>query len=169
MWQYFTEKNTRKWVDILDELVGRYNSRKHKTLGMSPNEAVKVGGVYKEKKIETKKAKPAFKVGDIVRISKVKGLFEKGYLPNWSREMFVIHKINNTTPITYAIKDYHDEIVKGSFYEKELQIVDKKIQDLHLIEKILERKGNKVLVKRLDWNDSFNKWIPAKHAEDLMV
>ena len=44
-----------------------------------------------------------FKVGDHVRISKYKNIFDKGYMPNWSEEVFIIKK--NTVPWTYVIND----------------------------------------------------------------
>ena len=34
-----------------------------------------------------------FKIGDVVRISKYKNIFAKGYTPNWSEEVFVIKKV----------------------------------------------------------------------------
>ena len=40
-----------------------------------------------------------FKIGDIVRISKYKNIFAKGYTPNWSEEVFVIKKVKNTMPL----------------------------------------------------------------------
>ena len=43
---------------------------------------------------------PIFKVGHHVRISKHKNIFAKGYTPNWSKEVFVISKIENTVPWT---------------------------------------------------------------------
>ena len=67
-----------------------------------------------------------FKVGDHVTISKYKNIFAKGYTPNWSDEVFVITKIKNTVPWTYAISDLNDEEITGSFYEKELQKADQK-------------------------------------------
>ena len=39
-------------------------------------------------------------VGDNVRISKYKNIFGKGYVPNWSEEVFVIKKVKNTAPWT---------------------------------------------------------------------
>ena len=44
-----------------------------------------------------------------MRISKYKNIFAKGYAPNWSEEVFVINKINNTVPWTYAISDLNGE------------------------------------------------------------
>ena len=75
-----------------------------------------------------------FKVGDNVRISKYKNIFAKGYTPNWSEEVFIINKIKNTVPWTYAISDLNGEEITGSFYEKELQ---KTNQKEFRIEKIL--------------------------------
>ena len=37
-----------------------------------------------------------FKIGDVVRISKYKNIFAKGYTPNWSEEVFVIKKVKKT-------------------------------------------------------------------------
>ena len=62
-----------------------------------------------------------FKVGDRVRISKFKNIFAKGYTPNWSREIFIVNKINDTVPYTYNIKDLIDKEIIGSFYDRELQ------------------------------------------------
>ena len=91
------------------------------------------------------------KIGDHVRISKYKNIFSKGYLPNWSEEIFVINKEKNTVPWAYLINDLKGEEIKGSFYEKELQ---KTNQKKFRIEKIIKKKGNK-----LDYDDSFNSWI----------
>ena len=41
---------------------------------------------------------PKFKVGDHVTISKYKNIFAKGYMPNWSEQIFEIKKIKNTVP-----------------------------------------------------------------------
>ena len=65
-------------------------------------------------KIQIKKI-PKFKVGDQVRISKYEIFFAKGYVPNWSEEIFVISKIKNTLPWTYAINDLNGEKITGSF------------------------------------------------------
>ena len=67
---------------------------------------------------ESNKKDPKFKIGDHVRISKYKNIFAKGYTPNWSEEIFISSKINNTVPWTYAISDMNGEDITGSFYEK---------------------------------------------------
>ena len=62
-----------------------------------------------------------FKVGDRVRISKFKNIFAKGYTRDWSTEIFIVDKINDTVPYTYNLKDLNDEEIMGSFYDRELQ------------------------------------------------
>ena len=85
-----------------------------------------------------------FKVNDQVRISKYKNIFAKGYVPNWSEEIFVVKKIKSTVPWTYVISDLNGEEIIGSFYEKKLQ---KTNQKEFRIEKVLKTKGNKLYVK----------------------
>ena len=96
---------------------------------------------------------PKFKIGDHVRIFKDKNIFAKGYTPNWSEEVFIISKIKNTVPWTYAINDLNGEQITGSFYEKELQTTNQKE---FKIEKILKKKGDKLYVKWKGYNNSFN-------------
>ena len=61
---------------------------------------------------------PKSKFGDIVRISKYKNMFSKGYVRFWYEEVFVIKKVKNTVPWTYVICDLKGKIVVGTFYEK---------------------------------------------------
>ena len=102
---------------------------------------------------------PKFSVGDKVRITKKKKTFEKGYTPRWTEEVFEITEIQYTNPPTYKLKDLNDENILGSFYEPEMQ---KTHQFTFRIEKVLRKRGNKVLVKWLGYPDSFNSWINAK-------
>ena len=78
------------------------------------------GNTYIDFEKEVHDNDPKSKVGDHVRIFKCKNIFAKGYTPNWSGEVFVIKKVNNTVPLTYVINDLNGEEITGSFYEKEL-------------------------------------------------
>ena len=101
-----------------------------------------------------------FKVGDQVRITKKKGIFEKGYTPRWTEEIFTIAQALATQPPTYRLKDYKGEEIKGSFYEPELQRTD---QDIFRIDKILSRRirnGEKeIRVKWRGYPKTFNSWV----------
>ena len=101
-----------------------------------------------------------FKIGDIVRISKYKNIFAKGYVPNWSEEVFVIKKVKNTVPWRYVVRDLNGEVV-GTFYEKELQ---KTNQKEFRVEKVIKRKGNKLYVKWKGYDSSLNSWINKKNV-----
>ena len=100
-----------------------------------------------------------FKVGDHVRTSKYKNIFAKGYMPNWSEEIFVVSKIKNTVPWTYVINDLNGEEIIGIFYEKELQ---KTNQQEFRIEKVIKKKGDKLYVKWKRSDSSFSSWIDKK-------
>ena len=73
---------------------------------------------YAEYNEDFNKKDPKFKVADHVGVSKYKNIFTKGYTPNWSKEIFVVSKIKNTVPWTYAVSDFNGEETTGSFDEK---------------------------------------------------
>ena len=112
------------YFDVLDDIVNKYNNTVHRTIKMKPIEVT--DDSYAEYNDESNKKSPKFKVGDHVRISKYKNIFAKGYVPNWSEEVFVVNKIKNTVPWTYTISDLNGEQIIGSFYEKELQKANQK-------------------------------------------
>ena len=96
---------------------------KNKTMKMKPIDVT--FDSYAEYNEDSNKKDPKFKVGNHVRILKYKNTFAEGYTPSWS-EFFVVSKIKNTVPWTYAINDLNGEPITGSFYEKELQKTSKK-------------------------------------------
>ena len=61
---------------------------------------------------------PKFSIGDNVRITKNKNMFDKGYMQRWTEEVFKISKIQLTIPVIYKITDYSGEEIQGSFYEQ---------------------------------------------------
>ena len=88
-----------------------------------------------------------------VRISKLKIIFGKSYIPNWSEDVFVIKGIKNIVPWTYVINDLNDEEIIGNFYEKELQ---KRNQQKFRTDQVVKKKGNKLYVKWKGYDNSFN-------------
>ena len=107
-------KNT--YIDKLDGIVNKYNNTYHKTIKMKPIDVKDNAYINFGKEVDDKG--PKLKVGDHVRTSKYKNDFAKGYTPNWSEEVFVIKKIKNTVPWTYAISDLNSEGIIGIFYGK---------------------------------------------------
>ena len=166
MWKYFTHKSTARYVDVLDDLLHSYNRTRHRTIGCTPIEVTKENeSTIRERmygKEVTSKSSAKFKVGDKVRISKTRRAFDKGYLPNWTEEVFTITDAIDTKPRTYKLEDYGHEKIEGSFYEKEIQRVVK-TDNIFKIEKILstrKRKGVKeYFVKWKGYPEKFNSWI----------
>jgi hypothetical protein len=164
MFKYFSANSTRRYIDVLDDMVIGYNNTKHSTINMTPvaasekkNESIVWRNMYGRIHIRSSSStSPKFSIDDKVRISKKKKTFEKGYTPRWTEEVFTISNIQYTDPITYKITDYNGEEIQGTFYEQELQ---KTNQEIYRIEKIIRRRGNKSLVKWYGYPESFNSWI----------
>ena len=172
MWKQFTMQGNTQYLDMLPKLVKQYNNTKHSSIKMTPKEASKKineGTVYFNLygDMEPLSAKPKFKVGDKVRISKYKrNVFDKGYTPNWTEEVFTIDKMQYTNPITYKLKDLRGKDIQGSFYEPELL---KAKQDVFRIDKVIRRnyKNKQALVKWKGYSDEFNSWIPMKDLQHI--
>ena len=107
------------YIDELDDIAKEYNKTYHKTIKMKPINIKDNTYINFEKEVNNKD--PKFKVGDYVRISKYKNIFAKGFMLNWSEEVFISSKIKNTVPWTYVINDLNSEEITGTFYEKQLQ------------------------------------------------
>jgi hypothetical protein len=115
--------------------------------------------------------KPLFKIGDYVRLSRgYKGIFSKSYEGNWTEELFKIIKVKNTVPTTYEIENIYGEVIKGSFYEKELQKT--LIEDYFRIEKVLGRRTNAdgsvdIKVTKKGYDQRHFYWIPLEETQKL--
>ena len=151
MMKSFVKNNNTIWYDILPNLIKTYNNRYHHAIKMKPIDVNKSN----EKQIKdtvynyniTNKI-PKLKIIDLVRISlKRRELFDKPSSNiKWTEELFKIHSIYKSNVITYKIKDMNNEIIKGIFYEKELQKT-KNTTGEHIIEKILKANKDKIYVK----------------------
>lgn len=168
MWKQFSLRGSYKWTDILDPLLKEYNERSvHRIIGMAPAEVTEDHTSTILRRIERNAPsppvkKPKFKIGDHVRLSKVKSLFEKGYTPNWGTEVFRVVSVRPTRPVTYCLEDLNGVPVKGGFYSEELQKT--KFKDIYLVEKVLRRNKDKAYVKWLGFDSSHNSWINTREV-----
>ena len=163
MMKEFVKNNNTVWYNILPELIKKYNNRYHHTIKMKPINVNKKNEKHIKNTIynyDITNKKPKYKINDIVRISlKRRELFDKPSAnTKWSEELFKIYKINKSNVISYQIKDMNDEIIKGIFYEKELQLT-KNTTGEYIIEKILKTNKNKIYVKWRNYSNNFNSWI----------
>ena len=157
-------------MNVLPDLVKDYNNTVHSSIKMTPidaskkkNELTVWRNLYPDR-FKTNRLTPKFSVGDKVRITKKKKVFEKGYTTRWTKEIFTIKEIRDTNPITYKIEDLENEEIKGTFYEPELQ---KTGHQLYRIEKVLEKGEKQSLVKWKGYSDKLNSWVDNKYLIDL--
>lgn len=176
MWKYFTARFTSNWVPILPDLIYAYNHSVHRIIKRRP---VDVGpddvDAMREERQQRKKptrGKTDIHLGDKVRISKVKSVFAKGYLPSWTEEIFTVAEINDKfTPRMYKLKDYHGHVIDGSFYRQEIEPVIKD-DDVYLIERVIRRRRRDgevwALVKWLGYPSSMNSWVRESDLSELV-
>jgi hypothetical protein len=165
MWKYFTHRVTLTYADVLSEMVASYSHTVDRTIGIPPAEVTWANQTTVSKRLYGRKEPQKsckLSPGDRVRLSKAKRMFKKGYLPNWTEELFtIVRYIETRTPVCLIIDD-HGKILKGTFYAEELQKVIK-TDDVYKIETILKKKKKgrrfQYLVKSLGYPESFNSWI----------
>jgi hypothetical protein len=163
MFRYLTNHRTNRWIDVLDDLIQSYNGSFHRCIGMTPNDVTPENQDIVIRRLYPEKPTPKWKymIGDTVRISKYKHVFEKGYTQNWTEEIFTIAERYPTHPVTYGLKDLEGEDIKGKFYEPELQKVTKS-DDVYVVEKVLKtrRRDGKTeyFVKWQGYPEKFNSW-----------
>lgn len=174
MWRYLTSVNSRRYVDVVQELVEAYNNSHHRSIKMQPSAVnkdnektvfIQLYKLYPQKPVCFK-----FNKGDTVRISKLRGGFRKGYKQTFTDEHFTISRCIARDPPVYKLTDCAGELLKGTFYEPELQKVIIGKNKMFKIEKIMDRKisrGKKqVFVKWLGWPEKFNSWVSEKDITD---
>lgn len=94
--RYMTDNNTKRWIDYLPELIANYNNTEHRSIGMAPrlvsfsNREDVFNKLYPKR---NQKVKCKIKPGWRVRIPRKKSIFEKGFAPNWSKEIFIVKNV----------------------------------------------------------------------------
>ena len=116
MWKYFTHRETLTYMDILPNMVASYNRTEHRSIGIPPTEVTWANQTTVAKRLYGRKGPKKsckFSPGDRVRLSKAKRTFKKGYLPNWTEELFTVVRCIETRPPVCLVKDDHGEILES--------------------------------------------------------
>ena len=117
MWRYFTRTGRYRWVHELENFMTAYNMATHRSIGVSPMQ-VTVDNEHElwlrqerrgPQKVTQREPTTVFRVGDQVRISITKGPFAKGYLPNWTEQIYTVSQVLVTEPRQYKLRDYNNE------------------------------------------------------------
>ena len=168
LWRYFTRTGNYRWVDVLHEVMTAYNTAIHSSIGVAPinvtNENEHELWLMQERKgpqrVTQRDITTSYRVGDQVRISVAKGPFDKGYLPNWTEQIYTVTQVLHTEPQQYTLQDYNNQIIKGSFYSAELQKVIP--PERYAVEKVIRtrkvRGRTQYFVKWYGYGNEFNSW-----------
>ena len=183
--KFMSQENTDRFIDNLQDFVLSYNNTSHKSIHMTPSEVNEKNerevwwNIYLPTNAEIERAKLRkeqnilfrFKMGDLVRIAKLKSSFQREYDKRWTEEIFKISErfVRQNIPM-YKIQDLQGEKIQGTFYQEELQKVKMKNEQMYSIEQLQTRmRGNKkeILVSYKNWPSKFNEWIPADRVVSL--
>ena len=183
LYRQFEFRLARTWLKILKPTTETYNANLHRSIRMSPNEAilpenaVRLSEQVYEKLVNTKRVKSTLKKGDFVRLNLKLGPFVKSYEAEWSRELLKIWKgpfypNGGRLPMYKVEYAWHDDKVKGSFYEKELKFVDPDIYVKNYvfpIANILKRGPKHSEVRWLGYDAVDNSWVRNSKVKDIAI
>lgn len=171
-YRFIKASNAKKEnFDMMPFFLATYNNSHHRMIGTTPAIAendesthLEIRKKMLEYRSKIKKRKPTFKVGDTVRIKRIKGKFGRGYNEQATEEIWRIYKIKTNMPIPmYILMDYdRKNKIRGSFYANELVKVDVENKSFKIERVIKKRKIGGVIqlfVKWKGWPDTYNSWI----------
>ena len=127
--RYMQKTKTKRWIDVLDQIVNNYNETPHSTHGLKPNDVTEDNRkeVYKSMFPKRKFIRDCrLEKGDKVRIIREKKKFEKGYTPNWSDDIYVIVDVQQSNDVCwYKVEDLSGKVKEGIWYYNQLNLVQK--------------------------------------------
>ena len=124
--RHFQLNSTRRYIDILQDLVYSLNTRYVHSIGMAPIEVT----IYNQELVfkrryshleNVEEDKPKYKIGDKVRIRLIKNGFIKGYLPNYSTNIYTVNNVSVVPPIfMYKLLDNENDPINGRWNQHEI-------------------------------------------------
>ena len=176
LFRYMTATGVQRWINVLPILVKTYNDTVHSTIGMAPSQVTNdnyeevFNKIHEYRGNSSKKTqKKSLEKGTYVRISRLKNVFTKGYLPRWSHEIYKVDKVLTGQPVVYKLRDLQGKSIVGIFYREELQpvIFKGETEEFFAIDKILRKTKNKLFVSWLGYPPSFNSWIKKSDLRNI--
>ena len=164
----FHYQGSYQYVHLLQDLSDVYNRTKHSRTKVAPRDvdASNENEVFERLYGMPRRSSivPKFSVGDQVRITPIKSIFEKGHVRRWSDEIFKVNRVKLTDPVVYYVRDHDGEEMPGAFYGQELNRVSKQESDLWDIERIIKKRKNKngkteYYVKWKGYGNEHNSWV----------
>ena len=174
LFRYLLKHNTKRYIDVLQDTVYSYNHTHHRSLGTTPVAITKdnegesrLPQYLLRKKKDPRPKRYKYTLGQTVRISHVKSIFDREYSQKWTGELFKIDKRYKREGLpVYKLKVWSGDSIEGTFYESELQSVHVDEATEYRVEKVLKRrtlnKQKEVLVRWLHWPPNYDSWIPER-------
>ncbi|KAL3087582.1 hypothetical protein niasHS_009800 [Heterodera schachtii] len=128
LYRYFTERNTYTWIDVVQDIVRAINHSPNSSIGMRPADVNFKNAEALRQKLHNAaenvvRRQPRYRVGDRVRIEKYKHVFQKGYLPRFTNELFTVAEVHTErSPVVYRLRDDHNEIISGTVEQQFVQV-----------------------------------------------
>lgn len=182
MFRYFTHSGSRRYLEVLDNLLQSYNHSYHRSIRMRPVDVKNADprqifknlygyATQRDMLLANSLEKPKFSVGDTVRLRYHVEPFSKGYYPNFSDQTFTVSTVVNAVPrLMYKVTDFEGKIFPRKLYAEDMLKVSNNPR--YRIEKIIKRRktrnGDQVYVKFLNYPESANQWLPASAVEDVV-
>ena len=177
LYKMMKQNNTYEWTKLIDKAMKIYLNRKHRTIKMSPLQAEKdqnesiVRQTYWKRYAKTSenKIKPKFSVGDSVRIYQERGIFHRGYMKDFTPEIFTIIEVLLNLPVPrYTLKEYNGDVVKGSFFEEELVRYDPpEFYEIDVIKTRGKGKRKEYLVHYRGWPSVYDEWKKQNEMKQI--
>ena len=125
--RYFTENDTKNWVKVLPQISTAINNTVNRSIGIEPNNVTFENRKIIFDRLYGKGAPPSeckFKKGDLVRIPSKKNVFEKGYKPNWTKELYRILSVHTDSEVCYyKLTTLEGEVLPRAYYNEEINLV----------------------------------------------
>ncbi len=180
--RYFRGNNTRRWLEYVGTFIQNYNNRVHCTHRQKPADVLgdpernwAAWQAMYGQRLARKPCSNGPKVGDYVRLSRLKQIFEKesSELGTFTEEVFRVDAVDRSQkwPM-YQLNDLAGDAVEGKAYAEEIQVVHFDENSAFVIDRVKKRRHvNGVLqyfVSWRGWPPKFDSWINATDVQDVL-
>ena len=171
--QHMLRKNTENYIDVLQNIISNYNKTIHSSLNLRPIDVTLQNqyDVYQyanSLRKHKKRSRFRFKLGETVRISFRKSIFDRQLAIHWTRETFrVARRYRNQNYNLYKLYDCNNDLIFGSFYENEMKKFYVDSKTTYAIDKVIKKGKDKSLVTFQNYPKKCTEWVSNKDIKDI--
>ena len=171
------EMKGEKWIFLIARVVNLYNSTYHRSIWMTPFEAVgkfpqALFQLAESRERESRKfssrGKPRVSIGDVVRLKVQNTAWRRGTLTKFTNEVYRITRVHKTAyKYVYTFETMGGEKVLGQLDGHMLKAAAE--QDAHKVQILGERvrKGRREILVHWDgYAQSADEWVDASQVDE---